>query len=84
MQEGEEMSQREKLAELAHSQWSGWMRYLFSKGRFNEDGTWTMPSWAVSRWKKQMETPYSELSESEQESDRNEADRFLEVIEAKK
>ncbi len=71
---------REELAELAHDQWSGWMQYLFSKGTFNNDGTWTMPAWAVDRWKKQMETSYSELSESEQESDRNEADKFLGVI----
>ncbi|GAG20006.1 unnamed protein product [marine sediment metagenome] len=71
---------REKLAELAHSQWSGWMRYLFDKGTFNDDGTWTMPDWAVVRWKQQMETPYSELSESEQDSDRSEADKFLAVI----
>ena len=71
---------REKLAELAHDQWSGWMEYLFKKGRFNKDGSWTMPPWAVKKWKRQMETPYSELSESEQESDRNEADKFLKVM----
>ena len=69
---------REKLAELVHnSQWSGWMRYLFSKGTFNDDGTWTMPAWAVERWRRQMETPYFELSESEKDSDRSEADKFL-------
>ena len=71
---------REKLAELAHNQWSGWMIYLFSKGEFNEDGTWTMPKWAVDRWKRQMNQPYSELSESEKDSDRIEADKYLEVI----
>lgn len=73
---------REKLAEMAHKQWSSWMDYLFSKGTFNADGTWTMPTWAVERWKRQAETPYSELSKSEQDSDRNEADKFLAVIEA--
>lgn len=57
------------------------MEYLFSKGIFNEDGTWTMPEWAVKHWKYQMETPYSELSQSGQDSDRSEADRFLAVIE---
>ena len=72
---------REKLAELCHEQWSGWMHYLFSKGMFNKDGTWTMPAWAVERWKQQMEMPYSELSKSEQDSDRNEADKFIAVIE---
>lgn len=71
---------REKLAELAHKQWSGWMRYLFGTGTFNEDGTWTMPAWAARRWREQMETPYSQLTEREKESDRKEADRFLNVM----
>jgi len=68
---------REKLAELAHEQWSGWMKYLFSKGTFNLDGTWTMPKWAVERWVRQMAISYTNLSDKEQESDRKEADRFL-------
>lgn len=71
---------REILADLCHRQWSGWMKYLFSKGTFNEDGTWTIPSWAVERWDRQMKTPYAQLSESEQESDRTEADKFLGVL----
>ena len=41
---------REILADLCHRQWSGWMKYLFGKGTFNDDGTWTMPAWAVKRW----------------------------------
>lgn len=71
---------RENLAELCHSQWSGWMKYLFSKGTFNVDGTWTMPKWAVKRWTKQMNTKYNELSDSEMDSDRTEADKFIALI----
>lgn len=71
---------KEKLADLCHRQWSGWMRYMFEKGTFNKDGSWTMPSYLVDRWVRQMITPYLQLSEKEQDSDRNEADRFLEVI----
>lgn len=71
---------REALADLCHKQWSGWMEYLFSKGTFNEDGTWTMPQWAVDRWQRQMNTSYSDLSEPEQESDRRQADKFIEVV----
>lgn len=71
---------RELLAKLAHEQWSGWMRYLFEKGVFNKDGTWTMPKWAVERWFRQMKTPFSELSDEEQDSDRKEADKFISVF----
>ena len=45
------------------------MVYLFSKGKFNEDGS--------SEWRRQM---YSELSKNEKESDRIEADKFLVVF----
>ena len=73
-------NKREILAELAHEQWTGWMEYLFSKGTHNEDGTWTMPAWAVERWKRQTATPFNELSFEEKESDRKEADKFLAVL----
>ena len=71
---------KEELANLCHEQWSGWLRYMFSKGVFSEDGSWTMPVEFVQRWQGQMNTPYSELSESEQNSDRNEADKFIEIF----
>ncbi len=56
------------------------MQYQFGKGTFNADGTWTMPAWAVDRWIRQMNTPYSLLSEAERESDRAEADKMLQII----
>lgn len=72
---------REKLAALAHEQWSGWMRYLFSKGTFNPDNsTWTMPMWAVKRWVRQMQTLYANLSENEKDNDRTEADRMIKIV----
>lgn len=71
---------REKLAELCHSQWNGWMHYLFSKGEFNNDGTWTMPVWAVDRWTRQMRTLYADLPTEEKDTDRKEADKFLEIF----
>lgn len=74
---------RERLADLCHRQWSGWMRYMFSKGTLHDDGTLTLPSWAVERWTRQMDTPYDGLAEDERESDRKEADRFLAVIRQK-
>ena len=71
---------REKLANLEHKRWSGWMKYLFSKCTFNADGTATIPVWAVENWQRQMNTPYSELSEKEKEGDRAEVDKTLVLL----
>jgi hypothetical protein len=81
---------RELLAEYAHVTWSGWMRYMFSKGMFrpvmtDEDNPieveqWIMPSWAVARWQRQMNTPYADLPETEKQSDREEADKILAIV----
>ncbi len=57
-------------ANVEHEIWSSWMIYMFSKGTINGDGSWTMPAWAVERWTRQMNMPYSELSEQERKSDR--------------
>jgi hypothetical protein len=72
---------REKLAELAHNQWVGWMEYLFSKSK-QVDGCVVIPAWANERWHRQVATRYADLSEVEKDSDRNEADRFLAVFSA--
>lgn len=71
---------REDLAEYAHAAWSGWMKYMFEKGTLNEDGTYTMPAWAVERWTRQANTPYAELPENEKNSDHEEADKMLDII----
>jgi hypothetical protein len=71
-------SDRERLAEYIHNvQWAGWMTYLFSKCTLNDDGTATIPTWAVVRWQRQLTTPYAQLSDAEQDSDRREADAIL-------
>lgn len=71
---------REALAALAHEQWSGWMRWMFDKGAFNPDGTWTMPAELVKRWQRQMSTGYADLPDMEKASDRTEADKVLALL----
>lgn len=71
---------REQLAEYAHEAWSGWMKYLFEKSQHNDDGTVTIPAWAVERWKRQMNTAYADLPEQEKESDRAEADEIMAIL----
>ncbi len=70
----------EKLADVEHERWSGWMRYMFGKGTMNEDGTWTMPAWAVERWQQQAKTKYAELPEEQKASDREEVEKNWAVI----
>lgn len=75
---------RERLAALAHEQWAGWMRYLFSRCEgpmptWESDGL-LMPIEWVKRWERQMNTPYADLSEAEKDSDRKEADRVLAAL----
>ena len=61
----------EQLAALEHDRWSGWMKYMFAN--------LTLAN--LTRWLRQMETHYSDLSEAEKESDRKEVWRTLEILE---
>ncbi len=70
---------REALAEYAHKAWSGWIAYMFEKGKVRR-GRLILPKWATERWKRQMETPYEFLPGSEKESDRAEADAIMDTI----
>lgn len=89
MNEQVRATMREQLAEYAHDAWSGWMKYQFSKGYFRNielEGTvqqvWIMPGWARQRWERQMNTPFSALSDAEKKSDYDEADRILKILSA--
>lgn len=72
--------QREQLAEFAHEAWSGWMEYLFTQCvDAGQKGT-LIPKGSVERWKRQMQTSYGDLPESEKKSDRAEADKILAIV----
>ena len=71
---------REALAALCHEQWSGWMKYLFSKCSRMEFGSWVIPRLWVERWQRQMGLEYDRLRDDEKNSDRKEADRILSLM----
>ena len=71
---------REQLAAYAHTTWSGWMYYLFMGSRSNPDGSVTIPTESVKRWKRLMETPYEDLTNHEKVSDQDEADNILGIL----
>jgi transcription elongation factor Elf1 len=61
----------EKLAAIEHDRWSGWMRYqekCLLSAEVNDHRT---------RWARQVQDAYADLSEREKESDRKEVRRTL-------
>ena len=74
----------EKLADTQHETWCHWMRYMFSScGTANADGTFTIDAENVQRWQRLIDTPYKKLNEREKDSDREQVDRFWELIQAR-
>lgn len=71
---------RERLAAKQHRIWSHWMEYLFSVSLQKEDGSYMIPADKASRWLRLMKTPYDLLTEDEKASDREQADKILEIL----
>lgn len=71
---------RESLADIQHEIWAHWMNYQFSKCIENEDGSLTIPANLVVRWRGQADTFYDQLTELEKDSDREQADKILDVL----
>ena len=69
----------EQGAEIEHNRWSRWQSYLFSKSEWTKDG-YLIPKELCFRWQKQIDTPYSELSEKEKESDKKEVENYLPIL----
>ena len=67
------------LAQYAHNAWSGWMKYLFTKGRLNKSGSFTIAKDSVDRWQRQMNTDFYNLPDTEKESDLKEAKTILDL-----
>jgi len=57
----------EKLAALEHEQWAHWTKHMLDN----------LTPENIERWRKQIDTPYEELSEEEKESDRKWARKVM-------
>ena len=68
------------IAAQQHEIWAHWMRYQFSVCVPNGDGSLTIPADKAYRWRRQVDTPYAQLSEREQASDIEQAQKILEAI----
>ena len=60
---------RDAIAEIEHEQWAHWTKYMLDN----------LTPENIARWRKQIDTPYSELSEKEKESDRTWANKVLDL-----
>lgn len=70
----------EALADAEHESWAHWQRYLHSVCVQNPDGSLTIPADKVERWNRQIETPYSDLTEREKESDREQVRKIFPLL----
>ena len=71
---------REPLAALSHEIWAHWMTYLFHKCYYPTNAEETIPEELAERWHMQITTPYADLTEREKDSDREQADKILELL----
>jgi hypothetical protein len=70
----------EKLAEIEHTRWSDWQRWMHQCAVRNPDGSLTIPADLVTRWERQINTSYADLSEREKESDREQVRRYWDLV----
>lgn len=77
----------ETWAALEHSRWSKWQEYLHSKLYEIDDNRVSannhlkiLPTELWQRWERQINTAYSDLSEAEKESDREQVRPYIEDI----
>lgn len=70
----------EKLAAVEHERWAHWQRYVHNHCERRPDGSLVIPPDLARQWSAQIETPYSDLSDAEKDSDREQVRRYLPVI----
>jgi hypothetical protein len=70
----------EVVAAVEHERWSHWQRYLHEQCTSLRDGSLVIPSHLVGRWARQMTTSYSELSDDEKASDREQAREYIAAL----
>lgn len=68
--ENKDTDLREKLSALEHDQWAHWTQYMLDN----------LTDENIARWKKQCKTEYKNLSEKEKDSDREWADKVIDLL----
>ena len=74
---------REALASISHEIWAHWMAYLFNLCDEEVDTSrlgYVIKWEHAKHWLRQIQTDYVDLTEAEKDSDREQADKILKVI----
>ncbi|WP_026116244.1 hypothetical protein [Nocardiopsis valliformis] len=69
-----------RLASIEHERWAHWQRYVHERCERREDSSLVIPAELAKRWEKQIKTQYEDLTDEEQESDREQVRRYLPFI----
>jgi len=77
----------EALAAIEHERWADWQKWVHECGQrvilehemFGEDAptVLALPESRVASWDRQINTPYTQLTEREKQSDRDQVMRYL-------
>ena len=70
----------EQLAAAEHERWAHWQSYMHATATRNPDGSLELSAESVAKWERQIATTYSELSDNEKESDREQVRRYLPIL----
>ena len=72
---------KEKLATIEHERWADWQRHVHCMciPSAIENGM-VIPTHLVQQWERQINTSYADLSEEERQSDRDQVDRYWDLI----
>jgi len=71
---------REVFAAVAHSEWSGWLEYMFRQGTLNEDEDFVIPKEQYRDWLCKRMLKYRDLPEGEQKPDATSADKYIAAL----
>lgn len=70
----------EAISAVEHERWAHWQRYLHEQCQVDAHGNLVIPAELAKRWTRQMNTAYTDLEESEKDSDREQATEYLKVL----
>lgn len=71
---------KERFAREIHNIWSHWTQYMFQVELVDIGDSYRLSNKTAERWQRQMDTPYSELTETEKDSDRKQVEKLWPLI----